>query len=252
MKKAETSAISENIASIRKRVKEACQRSGRDPSTVAILPVTKTVELEHIKEALDCGFTAISENRVKEAQQKYNLLRSENIDVDLHFVGHLQSNKVNKVIRFASMIHSIDRMEIVQKLNKRLKKVGKTIPILIQVNVSGEDSKYGLSPDETVGFVKEAAQYKQLWIKGLMTIGLFSDDWPRVRKGFKLLRELRDQVRNEEIDNVAMDTLSMGMTNDFEIAIEEGATMIRVGRGIFGERKQPDSYYWPGIENTKK
>lgn len=252
MKKAETSAISANIVSIRKRVKEACQRSGRDPRTVAILPVTKTVELDRIKESLDCGFTAIAENRVKEAQRKSNLMRSENIDVDLHFVGHLQSNKVNKVIRFASMIQSIDRMKIVRKLNKRLKKVGKTIPILIQVNVSGEDSKYGLRPDETVDFVKEAAQYKQLQIKGLMTIGLFSDDWPRVREGFKLLRELRDQVRNEKIDNVAMATLSMGMTNDFEIAIEEGATMIRVGRGIFGDRKHPDSYYWPGIENRKE
>lgn len=252
MEKAVTGTISENIASIRKRVKEACQRSGRDPDSIEILPVTKTVGLDRIKKALDSGFTIIAENRVKEARRKNNLLRTEEPDVDLHFVGHLQSNKVNKVIRFASMIQSIDRMKIVRKLNKRLKKGGKTMPVLIQVNVSREDSKYGLHPDEAVDFVKEAAQYKQLRIKGLMTIGLFSDDWPRVRKGFRLLRELRDQIREEKINGVAMDTLSMGMTNDFEMAIEEGATMIRIGRGIFGERKHPDSYYWPGIKNQKR
>jgi pyridoxal phosphate enzyme (YggS family) len=171
--------------------------------------------------------------------------------LEWHFVGHLQSNKVNKVVRFASMVQSIDRMKIAEKMNRRLYKVGKQMDILIQVNVSGEQSKYGLAPDRTIAFIEECARLDHLNIKGLMTIGLFSDDWPKIRQGFRHLRELRDKITARQITNVEMKYLSMGMTNDFEVAIEEGANMIRIGRGIFGERKHPDSYYWPGINEAK-
>lgn len=239
--------VKENLQEVIARVQEACKKVGRDPDSVTIIPVTKTVDTERIKEALDCGYTIIAENKVQEAEEKVPLLKDHRPSPSWHFVGHLQSNKVNKVVRFASMIQSIDRLKIVKKLNKRLAKIGKKVPVLIQVNVSGEDSKYGLQPDDILGFIEKAATYEHVQIKGLMTIGLFSDDWPRVRKGFRLLREIRDKVEERDIAGVEMDILSMGMTNDFEIAIEEGATMIRVGRAIFGERANPDSYYWPGI-----
>lgn len=241
-------SVKENLENIIERVEKACKKAGRDPDSVTIIPVTKTVETERIKEALDCGFNAIAENKVQEAEEKVPLLEVHRSRPIWHFVGHLQSNKVNKVVRFASMIQSVDRMKIVKKLNKRLGKLEKKMPVLIQVNVSGEESKYGLHPADTLAFIEKAATYEHVEIKGLMTIGLFSDDWPRVRKGFRLLRELRDKVQAKNIAGVEMEILSMGMTNDFEIAIEEGATMVRVGRAIFGERAHPDSYYWPGIE----
>lgn len=148
------------------------------------------------------------------------------------------------------MVHSIDRMKIVRKMNHRLKKVGKTMDVLIQVNTSGEDSKYGIHPSDAINFVREATKFKRLNIKGLMTIGLFSDNWPKVREGFAQLRQLRDTISDQNIPDIQMQHLSMGMTNDFELAIEEGATMVRIGRAIFGERDTPDSYYWPGIDSA--
>jgi pyridoxal phosphate enzyme (YggS family) len=162
----------------------------------------------------------------------------------------MQSNKVNKVVSIASMVQSVDRMKIVRKMNHRLEKVGKTMDVLIQVYTSGEDSKYGIDPMETAEFVEKVTEFERLNIKGLMTIGLFSDDWPEVRKGFARLRKLRDTIITRNIAGVSMEHLSMGMTNDFELAIEEGATMIRIGRAIFGERNKSDSYYWPGIEGS--
>ena len=239
--------IKQNIQHVYERISEACERSNRDPEDIELLLVTKTVEPERIRKAAENGFTEVGENRVQEAMRKVGQMSDEDLQLDWHFIGHLQSNKVNKVVRFASMVQSIDRMKIVRKMNRRLKKVDKTMDVLIQVNVSGEKSKYGLDPDNTMEFVREAAEYSRLNIRGLMTIGLFSTDWPKVRSGFRRLRGLRDQLMDEDISNVAMDYLSMGMTNDFEIAIEEGANMLRLGRAIFGERGHPDSYYWPDI-----
>lgn len=246
--------VKENLENVVERVQYACQKAGRDRESVTIIPVTKTVDIKRIKEAIECGYHEITENKVQEAENKANLLKGGTPSPIWHFVGHLQSNKVNKVVQFASMIQSIDRMKMVKKLNKQLNKLGKNMPVLIQINVSGEDSKYGLHPDEALSFIEQAAAYEHIKIKGLMTIGLFSDDWPEVRKGFRLLRELRDNIEAKNIPGVEMDILSMGMTNDFEIAIEEGATMVRIGRAIFGERDHPDSYYWPGIgtENVDK
>lgn len=242
--------IQHNIQQVRKRVAQASRRAGRNPEDVQIILATKTVDLNRILKAVDLGYTVVGENRVQEAEAKIDQLGEKASALQWHFIGHLQSNKVNNVVRFASMIQSIDRMKIVRKLNRRLKKIDKTMDVLIQVNTSGEDSKYGIDPSRTMEFIKKAGEYERLNIRGLMTIGLFSDNWPKVRKGFRQLRELRDAITAERIKGVQMEHLSMGMTNDFELAIEEGATMIRVGRAIFGERSTPDSYYWPGVKSN--
>lgn len=245
-------AIRDNIDLVQQRIREACKKAGRDPDTVQLIPVTKTVEPERMLKAIKCGLSVVAENKVQEAQSKIEKLGERASEFSWHFVGHLQTNKVSKVIEFASMIQSVDRMRLVKKLDKQLAKAGRQMDILIQVNTTGELSKYGVNPDEVLEFVKAASTFEHLSIRGLMTIGLFSEDWPRVREGFRLLRELRNEISAHNIDNVEMKHLSMGMTNDFEIAIEEGATMVRVGRAIFGERKHSDSYYWPGIGGGKE
>jgi len=242
-------SILNNINQVNKRIERTCKRVGRNSDEISILLATKTVTPKQILEAAQLGYTIIGENRVQEAEQKIECLGKEAENLQWHFIGHLQSNKVNNVVAFTSMIQSIDRLKIVRKLNRRLVKKEGTMNVLIQVNTSGEKSKYGIHPSDTVSFVKKAASYDRIRIKGLMTIGLFSDDWPKVRAGFRLLRELRDRVKAQNIPGVQMNHLSMGMTNDFEIAIEEGATMIRPGRAIFGRRERPDSYYWPGINS---
>ncbi len=241
------SPIRDNIREINERIDQACRRVGRDPADIHIVLVTKTVPPEKIREAAGYGYPVVGENRVQEAEDKIRQMGEPATGLEWHFIGHLQSNKVNNVVRFASMIQSVDRMKIVEKLNQRLKKSDKTMDVLIQVNTSGEESKYGIDPATAWEFIGEASTYERINIKGLMTIGLFSDDWPRVRAGFRQLRELRDEIAARQIEGVQMQYLSMGMTNDFELAIEEGANMIRLGRAIFGERDTPDSYYWPGI-----
>ncbi|WP_138431961.1 YggS family pyridoxal phosphate-dependent enzyme [Fodinibius saliphilus] len=242
-----TNSIPRNIRIVKKRIVKACDRVGRNPESVQIILATKEVEPKRILEAKQYGYGIAAENKVQEAEEKIKKMADRASELSWHFIGHLQSNKVNKVVRFASMIQSIDRIKIVHKLNQRLTKVDKTMDALVQVNTSGEDSKYGIAPDETIEFIKTASEYDRLSIKGLMTIGLFSDNWPKVRAGFRQLRKLRDTIAAEQIDNVSMKHLSMGMTNDFELAIEEGATMVRLGRAVFGDRDTPDSYYWPGI-----
>ncbi|MCW9705734.1 YggS family pyridoxal phosphate-dependent enzyme [Fodinibius salsisoli] len=242
-------SIKQNIQQVENRIIQACQRVGRDPQKIQIILAVKTVEAERILNAADLGYSVVGENRVQEARRKIKQMGEQSDKLEWHYIGHMQSNKVNKVIRFTSMVQSVDRMKIVRKMNRRLEKVGKTMDVLIQVNTSGEDSKYGIHPNDAIHFVREAAEFKRLNIKGLMTIGLFSDNWPKVRAGFARLRQLHDAIANQNIPDVQMQHLSMGMTNDFELAIEEGATIVRIGRAIFGERDTPDSYYWPGIDS---
>ena len=243
-------SIRKHIRQVEERIAQACRRAGRDPGEISVVLATKTVEPEHILDAAKHGYRIVGENRIKEARRKIEQMGNRAHDLEWHYIGHMQSNKVNKVVPLVSMVQSVDRMKIVRKMNHRLEKLDKTMDVLIQVNTSGEDSKYGVAPADAIRFVEKTAEYEQLNIKGLMTIGLFSDDWPKVRAGFRQLRELRDQIAARQIDRVEMRHLSMGMTNDFELAIEEGATMIRVGRAIFGERDKPDSYYWPGIDSA--
>ena len=237
------STIAENISKIRARIEKACKYANRNPDEVKLLLATKTVDSERIKEAFSHGETLIAENKVQEVKQKFNDLKE--LSFEQHFIGHLQTNKIKDILKSnVSCIQTIDRIGLVEKLHKRLLLEKKTMDILIQVNTSNETSKFGLKPDEAVAFITQVSQFETLKIKGLMTIGLFSSDFEKVRKCFKLLKSIQQEVIEKQLPNVEMKELSMGMSGDLEIAIEEGATIIRVGTAIFGKRQYPDSYYW--------
>jgi len=242
------STIANNITKIRERIKNACKYAKRDINEVRLLLATKTVNSEKIKEALECGETLIAENKVQEIKQKSNDLKK--IPHEQHFIGHLQTNKVKEILKYnISCIQSLDRISLAEKLHNRLTFENKTIDVLIQVNTSNEDSKFGVSTNEALNLIKQVSKFDTLKIKGLMTIGLFSSDNDKVRACFKRLKNVQQEVIKANIPNVEMKELSMGMSGDLEIAIEEGATIIRVGTAIFGERIYPDSYYWN--ENNK-
>ncbi|QIK54866.1 YggS family pyridoxal phosphate-dependent enzyme [Dysgonomonas sp. HDW5B] len=234
--------IVENLTYIHKRIKMVCESSGRAESDVRLLLATKTVAPERIKIALDCGETLIGENKIQELRDKDSELKD--YPVKRHFIGHLQTNKIKDVLKYASCIQSVDRIDLAQKLDQRLQYEGRAIDILIQVNTSFEDSKFGVAPDEAINLIKHIAQYDTLNIKGLMTIGILSSDNESVRKCFRLLKKIQQKTIAEHIDRVDMNVLSMGMSGDFEAAIEEGSTMLRVGTSVFGSRIYPDSFYW--------
>lgn len=234
--------IVENLAYIHKRIKMVCESSGRAESDVRLLLATKTVAPERIKIALDCGETLIGENKIQELRDKDSELKD--YPVERHFIGHLQTNKIKDVLKYASCIQSVDRLGLAQKLDQRLQYEGRSIDILVQVNTSFEDSKFGVAPDEAINLIKHIALYDTLNIKGLMTIGILSSDNESVRKCFRLLKEIQLKTIAENINRVDMNVLSMGMSGDLEAAIEEGSTMLRVGTSVFGSRIYPDSFYW--------
>ncbi|MGC4233665.1 MAG: YggS family pyridoxal phosphate-dependent enzyme [Niabella sp.] len=232
-----------NIAIIKERISKACKQNGRDPNEVKLLLATKTVPAERIKIALQAGHTLIAENKVQELKEKYEALKE--VPHANHFIGHLQTNKIKDILKYdVSCIQSLDRFDLAEKLHQRLLFENKTIEVLIQVNTSDEESKFGVHPDKAIELVKQVAQLGALKIKGLMTIGLFSAETEKVRKCFRLLKNIQQQVIAQHIPNVEMKELSMGMSGDLETAIEEGATIVRVGTAIFGKRIYPDSYYW--------
>lgn len=233
------SLIVENIANIKSRIKITAEHSGRNPNEIKLLLATKTVSAQNIKIALETGETLIGENKVQELIEKAEILKS--IPHQKHFIGHLQSNKIKEVIKHAVCIQSVDRIEIAEKLQKRLEFENKTINIFIQVNTSYEESKFGVSPEAALDFALKLKQLDRLNIKGLMTIGLFSAKSEQVRKCFRLLKTLQDKMLQKDI---TVNELSMGMSGDLETAIEEGSTIIRVGTAIFGKRLYSDSYYW--------
>ncbi|WP_343561236.1 YggS family pyridoxal phosphate-dependent enzyme [Sphingobacterium sp.] len=235
--------INDNIKAILHRIEKACQANGREPQEVKLLLATKTVTSDRIKVALKAGQTLIAENKVQELKDKYEDLKE--IPHHNHFIGHLQTNKIKEILKYnVSCVHSIDRFDLAQKLHQRLTTENKTIDILIQVNTSYEESKYGAAPDLVIDLVRQIAPLKSLRIKGLMTIGLLSAETEQVRKCFRLLKHIQQQIIMLNIPNVEMQELSMGMSGDLEIAIAEGATIVRVGTAIFGQRNTPDSYYW--------
>jgi len=237
------STISDNIKMILQRIETACQRSGRDPQEVTLLLATKTVTADRIKIALQAGQTLIAENKVQELKEKYEDLKG--IPHRYHFIGHLQTNKIKEILKYnVSCVHSVDRLDLAQKLHQRLTAENKTIDILIQVNTSNEESKYGAAPDQVIDLVRQIAPLNSLRIKGLMTIGILSAEAEQVRRCFQLLKQIQQQIIMLDIPNVSMQELSMGMSGDLEIAIAEGATIVRVGTAIFGQRNTPDSYYW--------
>ncbi|RXM38371.1 YggS family pyridoxal phosphate-dependent enzyme [Chryseobacterium sp. CH21] len=235
--------ILHNLTIIQERIKNACVKSGRNTDEVKLLLATKTVSAERIKIALDYGQTLIAENKVQELKEKYEDLIK--IPHENHFIGHLQTNKIKDILKYnVSCIQSLDRLDLAEKLHQRLLAENKTIDVLIQVNTSNEESKFGVDPNEAIELIKKVSHYSTLKIKGLMTIGLFSAETERVRACFKIMKNLQQDIIHENIPNVTMTELSMGMSGDLETAIEEGATIVRVGTAVFGARIYPDSYYW--------
>ena len=235
--------IIHNLNVILKRIENACINAGRNPKEVKLLLATKTVDPERIKIALQAGQTLIAENKVQEVKEKYEDLK--NIPHTSHFIGHLQTNKIKDILKYGvQCVQSVDRLDLAEKLHQKLLAEEREMDILIQVNTSNEESKFGVSPENTLDLVKEISTLSTLKIKGLMTIGLFSSDEERVRTCFQLLKSLQQKITNLNLPNVEMKELSMGMSGDLEIAIQEGATIVRVGTAIFGERIYPDSYYW--------
>lgn len=232
-----------NLAHIKERINNACIQSGRNPNDVKLLLATKTVGPDQIKIALNAGYTLIAENRVQELKDKFDTLAD--IPHTNHFIGHLQTNKIKDILKYkVSCIQSLDRLDLAQKLQQRLQLENKTIEVLIQVNTSFEDSKFGISPDRAIELVRQVAQLDRLKIKGLMTIGLLSAVSEKVRECFRTLKDIQTRIIDLKIPNVTMQELSMGMSGDLEAAIAEGATMVRVGTAIFGKRPTPDSFYW--------
>ncbi len=238
--------IVNNLRIIRNRMKYGCVKANRNPLEVRLLLATKTVDSERINFALQQGELLIGENKVQELKQKCNAVKELNPEV--HFIGHLQSNKIKEVLKWASCIETIDRISIAQKLQQRLVFEEREIDVYIQVNTSFEESKFGVLPNQTIELVKAVSKFKNIHIKGLMTIGLLSSESTEIRKCFQLLKRLQEDIKLLNLPNVEMNELSMGMSGDLEIAIEEGATIIRVGTAIFGERIYSDSYYWNETE----
>lgn len=245
----DTELIRTNIARVRERMRMACQTAGRDPESVRLLLATKTVEPERVRIAIEMGETLVAENRVQEVRPKFEALRD--LEYERHFIGHLQSNKINALVPYVSCIQSVDRLSLAKKLQGKLERDGETRKVLLQVNTSGEESKFGLDPDSALDFAREVSRFDALKIKGLMTIGLFTDDVELARPSLRLLREVRDQIRQLNLDGVEMNELSMGMTGDLEVAIEEGSTIVRVGTAIFGRRETTDAHYWPGSGSSQ-
>ena len=231
----EADLIRERLAAVQGRIESATRAAGREPGEVRLLLATKTVPPEKIRVAIEAGADLVGENRVQEVRPKYEALAD--LDYERHFIGHLQSNKVNALVPYVSCIQSIDRLSLADRLQGRLEREGETREVLIQVNTSGEESKFGVEPADAVEFTREVASRDALRIKGLMTIGLFSEDPEVTRPSLSALREAAERIREAAIEGVEMKELSMGMSGDLEVAIEEGATIVRVGSAVFGERE---------------
>ena len=231
-----------NLKAVQTRIAAACHRCGRSPEDVRLLAVTKTVPAPVLRHAFAAGITSFGENRLQEARDKQAAL--DNLAIRWSIIGHLQTNKVKYLARLASEFHALDSLRLAEELNRRLDALGRDLDVFVQVNTSGEASKYGLSPDGLMAFVDRLPDYPRLKPRGLMTLAIFSTDTARVRTCFRLLRRLRDQA---VAVHPGLQQLSMGMSSDFETAILEGADIVRVGQAIFGPRPTPDSLYWPGL-----
>lgn len=236
--------IRDRLAAVRTRIAEACRRAGRDPASVRLLPVSKTVPAERLRLAFQAGLTELGENKVQEAREKAAAL--SDLQVRWSLIGHLQTNKAKYVARFANEFQALDSLRVAEALDRRLQIAGRGLDVFIQVNSSGETSKFGLPPAEVLTFARALPTFTALRVRGLMTLALFSSDPEQVRPCFARMRALRDRLRQDGPAGMAFDELSMGMSGDYELAIEEGATIVRVGQAIFGPRPLPDSHYWPG------
>lgn len=234
--------IISNLAIVRDRITTATEKAGRAPGAVRLLLATKTVPAERVRIAVEAGEGLTGENKVQELKEKDHLLR--NLALERHFIGHLQTNKIKEVLKYVNCLQSLDRPGLAEKLHQRLMYEGRTMEVMVQVNTSFEQSKFGAHPDDAFRLIEKVRSLDTLQVKGLMTIGLFEADPEKVRPSFRLLREIRDQALQNGLLPPDANALSMGMSGDLETAIEEGATIVRVGTSIFGKRQYPDSYYW--------
>ena len=236
------SSFRDRLAAVRARIASACAAAGRDPASVRLLPITKTVPAAVLRMAHAAGIGDFGENKVQEAMGKEAALRD--LPVAWSIVGHLQTNKAKHLARFAREFHALDSLRLAEALDRRLEAEGRSLDVYVQVNTSGEESKYGLSPTDFPPFVDALPRFPRLRPRGLMTLAVLSPDTERVRRCFRLLRALRDEARERD---PAVAELSMGMSGDYEAAIAEGADVVRIGRSLFGERPTPVGHYWPGI-----
>ena len=225
--------VAENYRHVLKKVEEACARSGRDPKDVTLIAVSKTKPIEMIEEAMEAGARVFGENKVQELCDKYEQLPK---NLHWHLIGHLQRNKVKYIVDKAELIHSVDSLKLAEEISKEALKKKVEVNILIEVNVAEEESKFGVSVEETPALVGEIAKLPGIHIQGLMTIAPYTTDPEENRPVFRTLKKLAVDIKKKNIDNVCMDVLSMGRTGDYQVAVEEGATLVRVGTGIFGER----------------
>lgn len=233
-----------NLAEVQARIEAACRRVGRDPAEVRLLPVSKTWPEASLRLAYAAGCRMLGENKVQEAWRKWEAMQ-DLADLQWSVIGHLQTNKARLVARFATEFQALDSLRLAEVLDRRLQTEGRSLDVFVQVNTSGEASKYGLAPEDAQAFIEALPSFPTLRVRGLMTLARFSSEAEQVRECFVLLRELRDRLRQSAPAGIELDELSMGMSGDFEIAIEEGATVVRVGQAIFGARSLPDSHYWP-------
>ncbi len=235
-------AFASNLLAVQERIARAANRSGRSIDSIRLLPVTKTVPAHILRFAHEAGIVDFAENKLQEARDKSAAL--SDLDIGWSIIGHLQTNKVKYLARLASEFHALDSVKLAMEMQRRLELEDRTLDVYVQVNTSREESKFGLSPDELLPFIEALQDYPRLRPRGLMTLAIFSSDIDKVRECFRLLRRLRDQA--ERIDP-QVNELSMGMSGDFEVAIEEGASVVRVGQAIFGRRPGSDAHYWPGL-----
>ncbi len=225
--------IKENLEFVEENILRACKKAGRDRSEVTLIAVSKTKPVSDIRKAMECGIRTFGENKVQEIKDKTEEITEP---LNWHMIGHLQANKVKYLPGRVCMIHSVDNRKLADEIEKQFAKTDTVIDVLIEVNMAAEDTKFGITPEETPDFVKEISTLPHLNIRGLMTIAPYTEDPESNRVFFRGLRELKNKINGMGIPNVNMDTLSMGMTGDYQVAIEEGATFVRVGTGIFGER----------------
>ena len=225
--------VAENLVQVQKNIEESCGNVNRDPGEVTLIAVSKTKPVEMLREAYDAGARVFGENKVQEIVDKYDHMPS---DVKWHMIGHLQRNKVKYIVDKVAMIHSVDSFRLAETIEKEAAKKNVTVPILIEVNVAQEESKYGLKPEEVLPFIEEIADFSHIQIKGLMTIAPYVENAEENRRIFRELKKLSVDIAAKNINNVIMSVLSMGMTGDYMVAVQEGATMVRVGTGIFGAR----------------
>jgi PLP dependent protein len=229
--------VTENVEIVRKRIREVCSRCGRNPEDVLLLGVSKTFGVDRIRDAINAGLFDFGENYAQEFLEKRSEINDER--VRWHFIGHLQTNKVKYIVEYVHLIHSVDNEGLAEELQKRAEKTGRSLDILVEVHTTDEATKYGIPPAGTLELVKRIARFNRIRVQGLMTMGPFSEDPNDSRPSFQQLTALRDRVAREGIENVSMRHLSMGMSHDFEVAIEEGSTIVRIGTSIFGERIYP-------------